>query len=230
MTEEPTNESVRATIAHAQPGQGLRYRDTGSPLHRLGAGCKLALSGAAATLAIASDSVVVLFLLLGALLVGYRLAGLRAAELWQDARWLLVQAGVIVALSAGLHGPGTIPDALRTALTIGLVFLPGALVLRTTSSTGLVSMLERWLPDRLAFAAGASVRFVPLFVREAHEIVAAQRLRGARLSARELWRPGAWRDWAECVGVPLAIRVIRIADQAALAAEIRGLGRREEER
>jgi energy-coupling factor transporter transmembrane protein EcfT len=222
----------RAGLApgRAQPGQGLRYRDTGSALHRLGAGPKLLLSGAVATAAIAASSWAACAALAAGLLGGYRLAGLTAAELWQDVRWLVVQAGVILGLSLVLEGPGSLGAAARSAVAIGLVFLPGALVLRTTSSAQLVGTLERWLPARLAFAAATSVRFVPLFVREAHEIVGAQRLRGARLAPRDLWRPGAWRDWVECVGVPLAVRVVRTADQAALAASIRGLDAREEGR
>lgn len=214
----------------AQPGQGLRYRDTGSPLHRLGAGPKLLLSGAVAAVAIAASSWAATAALAAVLLAAYRIAGLDLAELWQDVRWLVVQAGLIVALSLVLQGPGSLDAAARSAWAIALVFLPGALVLRTTSSSQLVGTLERWLPERLAFAAATSVRFVPLFVREAHEIVGAQRLRGARLAPRDLWRPGAWRDWVECVGVPLAVRIVRTADQAALAARIRGLDTEEDRR
>jgi energy-coupling factor transport system permease protein len=56
----------------------------------------------------------------------------------------------------------------------------------------------------------------------------AQRLRGALLAPRDLWRPRAWHDWVGCVGLPLVVRAIRMAEEAALAAEVRGLAPREE--
>jgi energy-coupling factor transport system permease protein len=111
-----------------------------------------------------------------------------------------------------------------TALRIALFFLPGALLLRTTPSLQLVESMRRVLPARFSFAVGASMRFVPYFARELHDIVGAQRLRGARLAPRELWHPGAWRDWVECVGVPMAVRAIHTANEAALAAQVRGIG------
>ena len=40
----------------------------------------------------------------------------------------------------------------------------------------------------------------------------------ALLSPREIWRPRAWRDWVGCVGLPLTVRAIRMAEEAALAA------------
>jgi energy-coupling factor transport system permease protein len=73
------------------------------------------------------------------------------------------------------------------------------------------------------------MRFVPYFARELYDIAGAQRLRGARLDPRDLRRPGAWRDWIECVGVPMAVRAIHTANEAALAAEMRGIGTREDE-
>jgi len=98
-----------------------------------------------------------------------------------------------------------------------------ALVLRTTPSSSVLASVSRWLPERLAFALAASARFAPLFAREASELILAQRLRGARLDWRDLWRPAAWRDWLACVAVPMMVRTIEVADAAATAAEIRGL-------
>jgi energy-coupling factor transporter transmembrane protein EcfT len=102
-------------------------------------------------------------------------------------------------------------------------------MLRTTPSSQLLDAARRALPERLAFGLSTSLRLLPAFTRELHEIRAAQRLRGARLAARDLWRPRAWRDWTVCVALPLTVRAIRMADEAALAAEIRGLPRVEED-
>ncbi len=214
---------------HTLPGQAFHYRDTGSPLHRLGAGGKAALAAAAGAAAIAASGPVSQALLLALLVGGYRLARLSVSELWQDGRWLAIQGLIIVALSVVRGGADGVALGTHTAAQIALFFLPGALLLRTTPTMQWVDAVRRLLPPRISFALGASLRFAPFFARELHEIVGAQRLRGARLSARELWRPRAWRDWVECVGVPLAVRAIHTANEAALAAEIRGIGTSKED-
>ena len=64
------------------PGHAFHYRDTGSPLHRLGGGWKLlgvALAGGAA---VAAREPAAFALLIVALVAGYRLARLTVAELW----------------------------------------------------------------------------------------------------------------------------------------------------
>jgi energy-coupling factor transport system permease protein len=171
-----------------------------------------------------------LALLLAVLVAGYRLARLTVAELWQDTRWLAVQGGIVVGLYLLREGPGGAGAGLRTALQLILFFMPGALLLRTTPSAQLLDALRGRLPRRLAFGLATSLRLLPAFAREFHEIWMAQRLRGAHLSPREIWRPRAWRDWVACVGLPLTVRAIRMAEEAALAAEVRGLPAREERR
>ena len=211
------------------PGHAFHYRDTGSPLHRLGGGWKLlgvALAGGAA---VAAREPAMLALLLAVLVAGYRLARLTVAELWQDTRWLAVQGGIVVGLYLLREGLGGAGAGLRTALQLILFFMPGALLLRTTPSAQLLDALRGRLPRRLAFGLATSLRLLPAFAREFHEIWMAQRLRGAHLSPREIWRPRAWRDWVACVGLPLTVRAIRMAEEAALAAEVRGLPPREEE-
>jgi len=206
------------------PGTALHYRDTGSPLHRLGAGWKLAILVSAAALAISAGGAASLGLLLLLVLAGYRAAHLSGAELWQDARWLAAQALFILLLSVARDGAEGIARGGLVALRIALFFLPVALALRTTPSRDWLQAARRVLSPELAFGVASSLRFAPYFARELSEIVGAQRLRGARLSARQLWHPAAWRDWIGCVGVPLAVRVIHTANEAALAARIRGLG------
>jgi energy-coupling factor transport system permease protein len=218
-----------AALGRPLPGRAFHYRDTGSPLHRLGAGWKAALVVIASAAAVSTDGWLGLGLLLALVVAGYRMARLSARELWQDARWLTFQGVIVIALSAAHYGADGLGSGALTALKIALFFLPGALLLRTTPSLQLVDSARRVLPARFSFAVGASMRFVPYFARELHDIVGAQRLRGARLAPRELWRPGAWRDWVECVGVPMAIRAIHTANEAALAAEVRGIGASEDD-
>ena len=210
------------------PGRAFHYRDVDSPLHRLGAGWKVALVALMGAAALAVDGWLALGALVALIVAGYRLARLTPGELWQDTRWLAIQGLIVIALSAARHGADGIGSGALTATRIALFFLPGALVLRTTSTLKVVESMRRALPARFSFAIGTSMRFVPYFARELYDIVGAQRLRGARLDPRDLWRPGAWRDWIECVGVPMAVRAIHTANEAALAAEMRGIGTKEE--
>jgi energy-coupling factor transport system permease protein len=205
------------------PGRAFHYRDAGSALHRLSAGGKASIVCVASGAALAADTWPELCALALLVAAGYRAARLSVAELWQDARWPLLQGLVLVALAAARYGAEGLGLGARAGVQIALFFLPGALLLRTTPALALVESLRRVLPARLTFAIGASLRFIPYFARELHDVVGAQRLRGARLAARDLWRPVAWRDWVGCVGVPLAVRAIHTANQAALAAEIRGI-------
>lgn len=202
----------------------FRFRSGDSAVHRLGAGWKLGLAAGVGGVGLALDALPLLLGLGAMVMLGYRAARLPARDLWDDARWLLLQGALVVALTLLLRGPDALGAGLRAGLQIALFFLPTALVLRTTSSEALLAPLRRRLPERLAFALSASLRFLPMLSREATQLVEMQRLRGARLAARELWRPAAWRDWLACVVFPLTVRIVELAEQAAEAAEVRGVG------
>jgi energy-coupling factor transporter transmembrane protein EcfT len=202
----------------------LQYRSGRSPLHRLGAGHKLLAASALGALALAADGLPALAGLAALVASGYAAARLPAADLWRDLRWLLVQGAAIVLLTVWLRGSESLASGCRTALQLVLVFLPAALVLRTTTTESLLGPLRGRLPERLCFAAAATLRFLPVFARELGELIEMQRLRGARLVARDLWRPGAWRDWLSCIAFPMAVRAIEVSERAAEAAEIRGIG------
>jgi energy-coupling factor transporter transmembrane protein EcfT len=204
--------------------RAYQYRHGHSPVHRMGAVWKLLAAGLLGGLALAVHSLAGLLALGTALAAGYAWAGLGLRLLWKDLRWLLLQGALIVVLTLIVAGRDAFGAGLRTAMQLTLVFLPAALMLRTTSTTSLQAPLQRWLPERLAFAAGATLRFVPVFTRELGELVEMQRLRGARLHARDLWRPGAWSDWLHCIAFPMTVRSVEVAQQAAEAAEMRGVG------
>ena len=92
------------------PGHAFHYRDTGSPLHRLGGGWKLlgvALAGAAA---VASREPAALACLLATLAAGYRLARLTLAELWQEARCIALGGWAAVAIVRHLRDHGIIEE------------------------------------------------------------------------------------------------------------------------
>jgi energy-coupling factor transporter transmembrane protein EcfT len=210
------------------PGRAWHFRSSDSPLHRLAAGPKLVAAALFGVAAVGAREAAPLLALLALLLAGYRLARVPLGELLRDAKPLLAQGVLVVGLYGLRDGRAGLLPGLQTAGQVALFFLPGALLLRTTSQARLLAALERVLPERLAFAFATSLRFAPVFARELREIVDVQRLRGARLAWREVWRPVFWRDAVSCVGVPLVVRALHHADELALAAEVRGLGVRDE--
>jgi len=203
--------------------RALQFQSGDSWLHRLPPGRKLLAALALCTVALLAEDWRVLLALLALVAAGYALAELSTAALWRDLRWVLLQGAIVLGLTLALRGPDAFGQGSRTALQLVLIFLPMALVVRTTGLERMLADGRRWLPERMAFAVGATVRFTPFFARELGELVEMQRLRGARLEARELWRPRAWRDWLACVAMPMTVRAIEVAGEAADAATIRGV-------
>lgn len=205
----------------------LQYRALPSPLHRLASGPKLVAAMAIGGCALAADRPQTLIGLILLICGGYALAQLSIVDWWRDVRWLLLQGAIIIALTIALRGPGSFPAAMHTALQLVLVFLPVALVLRTTANTALLTSLRAWLPARIGFAFTTTFRLGPVFARELGDLVEMQRARGARLAPEDLWRPIAWRDWLACIAVPMTVRAIEVSEEAAEAAEMRGISSRD---
>ena len=84
--------------------------------------------------------------------------------------------------------------------------------------------LKRIMPGSIVFIISTSLRFVPFFVREIEQIALMQRLRGASVAPRDLMNPLNWKDLFDCLFIPLLIRAIKTAEEAALSAEARGFG------
>lgn len=219
---------LRRTRRH-NSDYGCQYLSVDSPIHRMGAGWKMLLGILLGVAAIAAQQPWSLGLVLALNGTYYFSARLTLSDLWRDTRYLLVQALIILGLYAARYGiPGGLWPGTRVALQIFLFFIPGIVFLRTTQASRMMQELSRVIPYRLSFLVYTSLRFVPLFAREIHEIKMAQQLRGARLQARDLLNPANWRDMFHCLMIPLLVRALRIADEAALSAEARGFGRGEE--
>lgn len=208
---------------------GCQYRAIDSPVHRLGAGAKLLVGVGLSTAAVLADRPGSIAAVAALDVAYWALARLSLSDLWRDTRYLLAQAAAILALYAARDGvPAGLWPGLRVAAQIGLFFVPGAVFLRTTQASQMMHGLRRVLPYHLSFLVFTSLRFVPFFARELRQIRLAQRLRGARLGARDLVHPAAWRDAFHCVAIPLLVRALRTAEEAALSAEARGFGSRRE--
>ena len=202
-----------------------QYRVLDSPVHRLGAGWKLLIGTILSAVAVSARAPWQLAAVLVLVLAYYFTARLPVRDLWRDTRFFLLQGMIVTGLYWLKDGvqAGTWPG-IRTSLQLLLALIPGMIFLRTTQATALMRGLQKILPYQITFLVSTSLRFVPFFARELGEIAMAQRLRGARLSVRRLWTPGSWHDLFHCLLLPLMVRALKTAEEAALSAEARGFG------
>ena len=208
-------------------GFAYQFRTVDSPVHQLDTKFKFAIwiVMSAATFAVREPWAIAALLFVN--IMYYVLARLGIVELWKDIRFFLIQMVVIVGLYTIRYGvEDGIWPGVRTTLQILLFFMPGMVFLRTTRSTQMMRDLRKILPVSFSFLIMTSLRFVPFFARELHEISMAQQLRGARLTPRQFINPRSWKDFLNCLLVPLIIRALKTANEASLSAEARAFNRR----
>ena len=199
-----------------------------SPVHRMDAGWKVAFGTLLSALAAGARTPGTLSALILVTLAYYFAARLTLLDLWRDIRLLMFQAVLVIPLYCLVHGVGQLWPGVRISAQIILFYLPGAVFLRTTRSADAMRGLRRVVPYRLSFLVFVSIRFVPFFFRELEDIMAAQRLRGARLLPRQMIDPRNWRDLFHCLLLPLMVRALKTADEVSRSAESRGFGRSRE--
>ncbi len=107
-----------------------------------------------------------------------------------------------------------------------LAFLPVMVFSRTISQAGVMRILTRIMPARMAFVLSTCLKFVPQLLTEIKSIYEGQMLRGARILPRDLMRPWHWLDLLHCVIIPAIVQGMVLAGNIALAAKARGFGRR----
>lgn len=204
-----------------------QYRAVDSPIHRLPAGWKMFLSIALSIWILVVREPQPLLLATFSCLLYYFLARLTLADLWRDTRFFLIQFCILLSLFLYRLGyPAGLWPGIRTSLQIMLFFIPGIVFLRTTQVSSMMKGLRKIVPYRILFLLFTSLRFVPFFAREMQEISLAQKLRGARLSPGESLRPIFWKDVFSCLILPMLVRAMKTADEAALSAQARGMGSR----
>ncbi|TLN18858.1 energy-coupling factor transporter transmembrane protein EcfT [bacterium] len=202
-----------------------QYRAIDSPIHRMPSGWKLLASSGLCVFSLLARDPVLLSLATALCLLFYFLAGLTLADLWRDTRFFFIQMLILVSLFFYQYGyPEGLWRGIRTSLQIVLFFIPGIVFLRTTQASSMMKGLRRIVPYRIMFLLFTSMRFVPFFAREIQEIVMAQKLRGALLSGRKAFHAVFWRDLFFCVVIPMLVRALKTADEAALSAQARGMG------
>lgn len=204
-----------------------QYRAVDSPVHRLPAGWKMLFSIVLSICILVIREPVPLLLVTAFCFAYYFVARLTLSDLWRDTRFFLVQLCILMALFLYQMGyPDGIWPGVRTSIQIMLFFIPGIVFLRTTQVSSMMKGLRGIVPHRVLFLLFTSLRFVPFFARETQEIIMSQRLRGARLAPRDIRRPAFWGDLFSCIILPLLVRALKTADEAALSAEARGMGTR----
>jgi energy-coupling factor transport system permease protein len=208
-------------------GYAYEFRAGNSAIHRLGAKWKLILWFVMSTAAFAAREPWAVAGLLFLNLVYYFLSRLSLVELWKDIRFFLIQMVIIVGFYVMRYGAEYgIWAGTRTTLQILLFFMPGMVFLRTTRSAHIMRDLKKILPVRFSFLIVTSMRFIPFFARELHEIAMAQRIRGASLTPRRFLNPRSWKDFLNCLMIPMIVRALKTSNEAALSAEARAFDRR----
>lgn len=202
-----------------------QYRVADSLIHRLPTGWKVLVGTALSILILVMREPLPLLLAATLCLLYYFLARLSLADLWRDIRIFLIQFVILLSLYLYKMGyPEGVWPAVRTSLQIVLFFIPGIVFLRTTQVSSMMKGLRGFVPYRVLFLLFTSLRFVPFFSRETQEIAMVQKLRGARLAPQDMRRPAFWGDLFSCIIIPLLVRALKTADEAALSAEARGMG------
>jgi energy-coupling factor transporter transmembrane protein EcfT len=216
------------TSSTGKSDYACQYRAIDSPVHRLPSGWKMLISVSLSVGIVVVREAVPLLLVTAFCFSYYFLARLTLADLWRDIRVFLIQFCILMSLFLYQYGyPAGVWPGVRTSLQITLFFIPGIVFLRTTQVSSMMKGLRGIVPYRILFLLFTSLRFVPFFAREMGEITMAQKLRGARLSPRDIRRPVFWKDLFSCIIIPMLVRAFKTADEAALSAEARGMGSHE---
>ena len=186
-----------------------------SLVHRLSAGTKLLMLFAASATLFAVSGIAVHAIELAVIAVLFRTAGLP----WRDTLHQLRPALLFLVPIFLFHI--FVTDwvlGLETVLRIVVLLLLAVLVTLTTRLSDMIDVIERVArplrhvgvnPSKVGMMLSMVIRFIPLMVREAQEILEAQRARGLDRSAIALL-------------VPLLIKTLKMADNLSDAIDARG--------
>ena len=178
-------------------------------------GLKFVLLAAFSTALYFVDSVAVLALSLGAVVVAHLAFGVTTTRMLAPLRMLLavfVLIGVAVVVFEGPHA------AALVLLRMASLVLAAHLVSETTTTTQMIDTFVHALgplrplgvdPERTGMVLALTIRFVPMLVVMAREVREAQAARGSDRNILAL-------------AVPLIVRTLRMADDISAALEARG--------
>ena len=186
-----------------------------SPVHRLPAGAKLLILAAGSAVLFVVPGIPVHAAELLTVLALFRIARLPWREVFDQLRPALVFLVPIFLFHA------FITDwvlGLETVLRILVLLLLAVIVTLTTQLSDMIEVLEKTMrplrfvgvnPSKVGMMLSMVIRLIPLMMREAGEILEAQRARGLDRNAIALL-------------VPLLIKALKMADDLSDAMDARG--------
>jgi biotin transport system permease protein len=195
------------------------YHPTPTPLHRFGAGPKLAVLVALSVLLFAVTPPVALAAIGAVAVIVTVAAGPSVAVLAGQLRFPAFIVALVALANALLLTPA---DGLRVALRLGTLLVAAAAVTSTTRVGDVIAVLERLLlpferlgllnAQQVALSLSLAITLVPLLFVQVRQAREAQIARGAPHSLRALT-------------TPLLVRVLKSADELAEAIDARGFPR-----
>ena len=186
-----------------------------SPVHRLPAGAKLVVLMAGSSALFVVSGIAVHLAELLAVLAIFQVARLPRREVFDQLRPALVFLVPIFLFHA------FVTDwvlGLETVLRILILLLLAVVVTLTTKLSDMIDILERGMkplrlvginPSKVGMMLSMVIRLIPLLMREAGEILEAQRARGLDRNAIALL-------------VPLLIKALKMSDDLSDAMDARG--------
>ena len=194
-------------------------------INRIPVTAKLMVTMALSILAFGEHTLITLSWLTAAELFLLILAGSSPSSFWPKAKVFFWQTAVIVGLHFFRFGPSEgLWPGIRISWQLFLAYLPGTILVDTTSESRMMRVLSRIMSSRMAFVLTTCLRFVPLVLDEIRRIYEGQVLRGARILPKDILSPGNWPDLIHCLVVPAMVQSMNLAGEIALAAKARGFG------
>lgn len=140
-------------------------------------------------------------------------------------RFFVWQGGLIVMLYfLRFGGEESAFHGIIVAWQLFMAFWPGMIFMASTPRPRIVRTLSKVMPDLTAFVVSTCLKFMPRVIREMESIREAQILRGASVMIRDLKYPKNWKDWINCLMVPVIVQTLSLAVDIATAATARDFG------
>ncbi|WP_169308332.1 energy-coupling factor transporter transmembrane component T [Ferrimonas aestuarii] len=141
---------------------------------------------------------------------------------YQLFRVMLIQTLMIGLVYLLRFGFERLPDALELSLRMLVMILPGLWYFLSTPSHRTLNALRGVVSDRQALVLSTSLSLMPKLINETKQLYQLQRIRGAAIAPKDMWRFKAWKTLTQQVCLPALIRLIQLTQQQALALKARG--------
>nr|WP_319947141.1 energy-coupling factor transporter transmembrane protein EcfT [uncultured Shimia sp.] len=191
------------------------YSPGHSPIHKLSPGVKILAMMVGGTGLFLVESLGIVAVALAAVIALYKIAGLSATQVWNQIRpvlWILI---FFLGLQWWLAGASV---AVFVVLRLATLLLLAGLVTLTTRASDMIESLTSGLrflrplgvnPAKVGLAISLALRFIPVLAQITTEVREAQKARGMEHSI-------------VAVAMPVAIRMLKMADDISDAIDARG--------